>query len=207
MNDFAASLEAKSDQINASDLTGGSQTIKITRINVNMRDDQPVSISYEGSDKVYRPCKGMRRVIAQVWGADPAVYPGRSLTVYRDPDVRFGKDILGGTRISHMSHIEGDKKSTVPVSRGKVKTYTIKPLQVDHAPQHSAIVEGAMAMAQDAAAGGTSAFTAWWNSEVGKMCRDTVKPNMDELKATASAADVAKADADAGGDDEDGPPM
>jgi len=196
MNDFAASLEAKSDQINASDLTGGSQTIKITRINVNMKEDQPVSISYEGSDKVYRPCKGMRRVIAQVWGADPALYPGRSLTVYRDPDVRFGADILGGTRISHMSHIDGDKKSTVPVSRGKVKTYTIKPLQVEQAPQPP---ENALALAQEAARGGVEVFRAWYASDQGKLCRPVAQANMDQLKAMAS-------DADAGGD-EDGPPM
>ena len=196
MNDFAASLEAKSDQINASDLTGGSQTIKITRINVNMRDDQPVSISYEGSDKVYRPCKGMRRVIAQVWGADPAVYPGRSLTVYRDPDVRFGKDILGGTRISHMSHIEGDKKSTVPVSRGKVKTYTIKPLQVDQARQPP---ENALELAQEAARGGVENFRAWYASDEGKMCRPVAQANMDQLKSLASEAEAPV--------DEDGPPM
>jgi len=197
MNDFAASLEAKSDQINASDLTGGSQTIKITRINVNMKEDQPVSISYEGSDKVYRPCKGMRRVIAQVWGADPAVYPGRFLTVYRDPDVRFGADILGGTRISHMSHIDGDKKSTVPVSRGKVKTYTIKPLKVEQAPQPP---ENALEMAQEAARGGVDVFRAWYASDQGKLCRPVAQANMDQLKAMAS-------EADAGGDDEDGPPM
>ena len=51
MNDFAATLEVKSDQINAADLAGGSQTIKITRINVNMKADQPVSISYEAAIK------------------------------------------------------------------------------------------------------------------------------------------------------------
>ena len=92
MNDFAKSLEAKSDQINNTDLSGAPQTIKITRINVNMREDQPVSISFEGSEKVYRPCKGMRRALAEIWGADPGAFIGRSLTLYRDPDVRFGAD-------------------------------------------------------------------------------------------------------------------
>ena len=155
MNDFAKSLEAKSDQINNTDLSGAPQTIKITRINVNMREDQPVSISFEGSDKVYRPCKGMRRAMAEIWGADPGAFIGRSLTPYRDPDVRFGADTTGGTRISHATHIDGPKKVTVPVSRGKVKTYHIQPLTVASAPTAP---DNALALCEAAAGRGTDAF-------------------------------------------------
>lgn len=129
MNDFAQTTLAKSDQINNADLIGNDITITITKVHVDLKSDQPVSISFEGSDKVYRPCKGMRRVIQDLWKNDPALYIGRSLTLYRDPDVRFGADTTGGTRIRAASHIDGVKKVTVPVSRGKVKTYAIEPLK------------------------------------------------------------------------------
>jgi hypothetical protein len=187
MNDFAKTLEAKSDQVNNADLSAGPQTIKITKVNVNMRDDQPVSMSFQGSDKVYRPCKGMRRLIAQIWGDDPSVYIGRGLTIYRDPDVTFGKDQTGGTRISHASNINGEQKITVPVSRGRVKTYTIRPLAVDEAP---APPENALQMAQDAAGKGVDAFRLWWNSEEGKLCRPVAQPKLEELKKVAAAADM-----------------
>ena len=198
MNDFAKSLEAKSDQINNTDLSGAPQTIKITRINVNMREDQPVSIGFDGSEKVYRPCKGMRRAMAEIWGADPGAFIGRSLTLYRDPDVRFGADTTGGTRISHATHIDGPKKVTVPVSRGKVKTYTIQPLTIASATQTP---DNALALCEAAAGRGTDAFRAWWGSDEGKACRSVAQANIEALKSMASAADPEPDQ----GDDE--PPM
>ena len=45
-----------------------------------------------------------------------------------------------------------------------------------------------------------AARRAWYASDEGKMCRPVAQANMDQLKSLAS-------EADAGGDDEDGPPM
>lgn len=205
MNDFQQTLAAKSDQINNTDLAGGAQTITITKINVNMKEDQPVSVSFQGSDKVYRPCKGMRRVMAEIWGVDPAQYIGRSLTLYRDPDVRFGADTTGGTRISHMSHIDGEKKVTVPVSRGKVKSYQIKLLsmaqRISEAVHDQIGTEAAQTAARAAAGQGKAAFTAWWNGD-GRALRDAVKPIMPELTKLAADADGPPPD-----NDDDAPPM
>lgn len=200
MNDFQQTLAAKSDQINNVDLAGGDQTITITKINVNMKEDQPVSISFQGSEKVYRPCKGMRRVMGEIWGTDPGQYIGRSLTLYRDPDVRFGADTTGGTRIRAMSNIDGVKKVTVPVSRGKVKQYHIAPLHVqsDHDPIDT---DAAQAEARAAAGKGKAAFTVWWNGD-GRSLRDAVKPIMAELTKIASDADVPPPDST-----DDAPPM
>jgi len=202
MNDFQQTLAAKSDQINNVDLAGGDQTIIITKINVNMKEDQPVSISFQGSDKVYRPCKGMRRVMGEIWGVDPGQYIGRSLTLYRDPDVRFGADTTGGTRIRAMSHIDGVKKVTVPVSRGKVKQYQISPLQRQaETPPVDTDTDAAQAAARTAAGQGKAAFTAWWNGD-GRTLRDAVKPIMPELTKIAADADGPPPD-----NDDDTPPM
>ena len=197
MNDFAKTLEAKSDQVNNTDLVGSPLTINITGIKVNTRDDQPVSIAFEGSPKVYRPCKGMRRLIAAFWGDNPQTWVRRSVTLYRDPDVRFGADIMGGIRISAMSHIDREKKMVIPVSRGKVKEYTVKPPASQSQPPSEP--ENALALCEAAAKQGTDAFREWWGSAEGKTCRATAQANIASLKAMAEAAD--------GPVDEDGPPM
>lgn len=192
MSNFAETTVAKSDQINNVDLIAAPLTITITKVVVDTRQDQPVSIGIEGTDKVYRPCKGMRRVILDIWGGDQSKYIGRKLTLYRDPDVRFGADTTGGTRISHASHIDGPRKVTVPVSRGKVKAYMIAPIAAgamttDTPPP--AAPDNAEQLAREAAAQGKQAFTDWWNSETGKLCRDAVRGIMPELQKIAADAE------------------
>ena len=195
-DDFEASLAAKSDQINNADLTSGPMTITIAKLKISNSEAQKWTMVLDGQDKVYRPCLGMRRIIAEIWGKPP--YSGRRLTIYRDPDVRYGSDITGGIRISHMSHIDGEKKVTVPVSRGKVKQYAIRPLQSQQSAP-PAEPENALALCEAAARRGTAAFREWWGSDEGRACRSTAQANLDRLKAIAAEVDAPI--------DEDGPPM
>ena len=89
MSNMLSTIVPKSDQLNADDLIGEQRkTIKITQITVKEKgEDQPCSIDYEGDNgKPWKPCKGMRRVLIEVWkSADANTYIGRSLTLYRDP--------------------------------------------------------------------------------------------------------------------------
>lgn len=89
--DLTQTIIAKSDQLNADDLVGADPvTIKITRVQITGSAEQPIAISYEGDNgKPYMPGKSMRRVLVHAWGTDGAVYVGRSLTLYRDPEVKF----------------------------------------------------------------------------------------------------------------------
>lgn len=105
MTDLSATIDPKSNQMNADDLIGGPKTITITRVSANQSStEQPIAISYQGDNgKPYFPCKSMRRVLVSVWGKDGAAYAGRSLTLYRDPTVTWGGLAVGGIRISHMS--------------------------------------------------------------------------------------------------------
>jgi hypothetical protein len=202
MNDFAETLVAKSDQINAADLVGSTMIIKITKVVVNKNEAQKVSISFEGSDKFFRPCLGMRRLMAEIWGADPRVFIGRSMMLFRDPDVPYGKTMPGGVRISNMSHMDKPKTVVVPIRRGQVKEYTVMPLvvsvstspkPVDTPPETPAI--DPMPLARAAASQGKAAFTAWWNGD-GKPYREQVKPNMAELTELAAKADAPPPDDD-----------
>lgn len=113
-------MAPKSDQLNADDLVAGPRHITITHVRVSATGEQLVSIFYDGDNgKPWKPSKGMMRVLAGVYGDDPEVWVGKSITLYRRDDVRFGKDQTGGIRISHLSHIAKPLKITATVSRGK----------------------------------------------------------------------------------------
>ena len=129
MVDMSQFVEAKSDQLNADDLLGAPRTITVRRVTGNDSAEQPVSIYYEGdNNKPFKPCKTMRRVLLGVWGRQASDYIGRSMTVYRDDSVTFGGLNVGGIRISHMSHIDGEKMVVVMKTKGKKAGIKIQPL-------------------------------------------------------------------------------
>lgn len=131
MSDMQQAIAPKSDQMNADDLIAGPRTIKITRVNVTGGPEQPVSISFEGDGgKPYKPCKSMSRVMVQVWGADSSKFVGKSMTVYRDPNVKWGGMAIGGIRISHITGIEKPLTVSLTASKGKWKPFTVQPLKV-----------------------------------------------------------------------------
>ncbi len=129
MTDLSTTIDPKSDQLNSDDLIAGPRTITVTRVVGNSGKDQPVSIFFEGDrGKPYMPCKSMRRVLVHLWGKDGSSYAGKSMTLYRDPSVKFGGIEVGGIRISHMSHIEADVSLMLTSTRGKRDPYSVRKL-------------------------------------------------------------------------------
>lgn len=138
MTDLATTIAPKSDQLNADDLIAGPMTITVTGVSA-ASSEQPIAINFEGDNgKPYKPCKSMRRVLVQLWGRDGSKYAGRSMTLYRDPEVKFGGEKVGGIRISHMSHIEGRKTLALTATRGSRKPFVVEPLKVSQAAGQSA---------------------------------------------------------------------
>lgn len=130
MTDLSQTIIPKSDQLNADDLLVGPKTIKVTKVTSSSSPEQPISVHYEGGDgKPYKPCKSMRRVMVMLWGADGSKYAGRSLTLYCDPEVKFGSDQVGGIRISHMSHIDRDTELHLTATRGKKKPFKVRKME------------------------------------------------------------------------------
>jgi hypothetical protein len=127
--DMSQVITPKSDQINADDLQGRTRTITIADVKIRGGQEQPISIHFEGSDKVYRPCKSMCRVMAQAWGLDSSKYVGRSMTLYCDPSVKFGPLAVGGIRISHMSDIDGPMTMALTATKGVKKAFKVLPLE------------------------------------------------------------------------------
>ena len=131
MSDMTPTIVPKSDQLNSDDLISGPITIKITGVTIKS-GEQPVSIFYEGDNgKPYKCCKSMARIMVAAWGADSKRYVGRSLTLYRDPDVKWAGMAVGGIRISHMSDIADDMTMALTVTRSNRKPFTVRPLVAD----------------------------------------------------------------------------
>jgi len=129
MNDMASAIVPKSDQLNADDLIAGPITITITRVAIKA-GEQPVSIFYDGDNgKPYKCCKSMARIMVAAWGADASKYVGRSLTLYRDPTVKWGGMEVGGIRISHMSHIDSPMTMALTMTRANKKPFTVRPIE------------------------------------------------------------------------------
>lgn len=136
MTDMRPTIVPKSDQLNADDLISGPRTVTITAVSVRPGTEQPVAISFEGDDrKPYKPCKSMCRVMVAMWGPDAKEYAGRSMTLYRDPKVKWAGLEVGGIRISHMSHIERDHVMALTETRSSRKPFTVKPLATKAQPQ------------------------------------------------------------------------
>lgn len=127
--DMRSAIVPKSDQWNFDDFLSGPITFKITGVRVKTGGEQPVEISLEGTEKFYRPCKSMARVLVAAWGADSSQYAGRSLTLYGDPSVKWAGMCVGGIRISHMSDIGETMTMALTVTRANKKPFTVKPLR------------------------------------------------------------------------------
>jgi hypothetical protein len=127
--DMTASIAPRSDQLNAEDLLTGPRTVTITDV-TRGTTEQPVNIvtAEFGPGRPYKPSKTMRRVIVAAWGTNTATYIGRRLTIYRDPDITFGRDRVGGIRISHLSNINKRLEIALTVTRGRRATFAVDPL-------------------------------------------------------------------------------
>ena len=135
--DLTKALAPKSDQLDFTDLDGSApQVFTITAVSENggeLSDQQPVNIQLAEFPRVWRPSKGMLRVLVDNWGKDPKAWNGRRVELYGDPEVYFGKEKRGGTRISRLSHISGPKKTLVNPRGGRGAYWAVKPLP-DAAP-------------------------------------------------------------------------
>ena len=89
-----------SKYLKAHDLGGKTVKLKITGINVEKlgEDLRPV-ISFNGTEKTLVVNKTNANRITQSYGKETDDWIGKKLIAYNDPNVTFGKDIVGGMRI------------------------------------------------------------------------------------------------------------
>jgi len=125
---MSSTIAPDSQQLDYEDLLGGERTFTIKAVRRGPSAEQPVQIDFIEFDRPWRPGKTMRRLLVAVWGADASEYVGRQVTLYGDPTVKFGGIAVGGTRISHVSHIDKPTTVMLMVSRGKRQEYVLQPI-------------------------------------------------------------------------------
>lgn len=106
MANVSNAMKAKSDQLNYIDIGEGEILITIENVQVTNSDQQPVWVFYQDcNNRPYKPSKGMIRLMAGAWGEETDAWIGKSLKLFGDATVRFGKGEVGGLRIRAMSDI------------------------------------------------------------------------------------------------------
>lgn len=131
----ANTIIPKTDQCNADDLISGPRTVKITSW-ARGNKEAPIFIFTDGFEgRPYKPCLSMRRALISAWGEYPDPWIGRSLTLYRDPEVVYGGIKCGGIRISAFSDIQEDFELMLTVTRGKRKAHRFSRLDIVMYPE------------------------------------------------------------------------
>jgi hypothetical protein len=176
--DITDSLAPTSDQLDAVELAAsGPRTFVVESVSAGSVE-QPIQVHLVGFPRVWRPSKGMRRVLAAGWGVDASKWAGRSVRLYCDPEVTFGRDKTGGTRIAAMSHLAKPLSVPMTVSRGKVVTFTVQPLVEEPAPR-------GMTAEDIAAATDVEALRAAWQTSTPAL-RKRIEARVAELTAPAA---------------------
>lgn len=129
--DISKAILAKSDQLNASDLTSGPRIVKITEVKEGS-DDQPVNVYTDvfGRSRPFKPSKTVLRILGKAWGKDTTAWVGKSMEIFRDPTVRWAGEEIGGIRIKALSHIDKAMSEMLPTSKGKYAKNTVAVLTV-----------------------------------------------------------------------------
>ena len=184
--DITDALAPTSDQLDAIELVNPRTFTIDSGSRLGSRDGKTVAeIRLVGFPRVWRPSKGMLDVLARCWGTDGKAWAGRSVTLFNDPDVTFGKDKVGGIRISHLSHIDGPV--TVMI-RGRGQgarkiAWPVKPL-VEQAPAPSA---PAATEADVEATTDLARLKEWWQAH--PTLRPVIEARVAGLKATETGGE------------------
>ena len=126
--DITETTALKSDQQNFDDYASGPRTVTISKVTKGSVE-QPVDIELvEFPGRPYKPSKSMRRVLVAAWGAEASAYAGRKMTLFGDPTVKFGGQVVGGIKIAALSHIDKRMTLSLTTTRGKRAPFSVEPL-------------------------------------------------------------------------------
>jgi hypothetical protein len=164
-------IEKKTDQLNYEDFLGGvTRIVTIAGVKAGTKEQQ-YDIAIEGDKRVWRPAVTVLKMLVEAWGDDATVWVGRRAELYGDPTITFGRDVVGGIRVSRVSHIAKPVSANLTETRGKRKKHTVDPLP--DAP--------AAPTADQIATATREQVTEWWN--VHPNLRPQLATRAEELKA------------------------
>lgn len=127
-------IEKKTDQLNYEDFLGGIvRVVTIAGVTKGTKEQQ-YDIQIDGDQRVWRPAVTVLKLLVAAWGDDATKWVGRRAELYGDPNVMFGRERVGGIRVSRLSHINGTVTASLTETRGKRKVHTVEPLPEAPAP-------------------------------------------------------------------------
>ena len=178
--DITDALAPTSDQLDAIELVNPRTFTIDAGSGLGKREGKTVAeIRLADFPRVWRPSKGMLDVLAACWGTDAKQWVGHRVTVYNDPEVTFGRDKVGGIRISHLSHIDKARAVTIRASgAGRKQPWLVEPL-IESAPEPEPTAE------QVTASTDSDALRAMWQAS-GVERRAQIEARVSELNAHES---------------------
>jgi hypothetical protein len=136
-------IQKKTDQLNYEDFLGGvTRVVTITGVKAGTKEQQ-YDITIEGDQRVWRPAVTVLKLLVAAWGDDATEWVGRRAELYGDPTVTFGRDVVGGIRVSRVSHIDKPVTASLTETRGKRKKHTVEPLPDAPTPPSEADINAA----------------------------------------------------------------
>jgi hypothetical protein len=176
-------IEKKTDQLNYEDFLGGvTRIVTIAGVKAGTKEQQ-YDIAIEGDKRVWRPAVTVLKLLVAAWGDDATEWVGRRAMLYGDPTITFGRERVGGIRVSHLSHIAETVTANLTETRGKRKIHTVEPLPDAPAVPTEADVQ---------ASTDTETLRSWWKHA---HLQPAIKARVDELKAEQdTGADPAEPD-------------
>ena len=132
MPDISHTIIAKSDQLNAGDLAQPI-VVEVRAVRVT-GDEQPVVVEIGDGHQPWKPCKGMRRLLAKCWGTNTDTWTGHRVELYNDPNVTWAGERVGGIRVSAISGISSPMRYVMRTSKKGTTSYDVKPLQRGTSP-------------------------------------------------------------------------
>jgi hypothetical protein len=193
MADLTSTIVPKSDQLNSDDLIAGPRTFTVTEVRVKSTPEQPVDIHLaESPGKPFRPSKTVLRILVTAWGKEGDEYVGRRMTLYRDPEVKWAGQEVGGIRVSALSHITKQLKLALTETRGKKVPHIVKPL-VDAvaAPAPARTRQGGLPTVEALI---ENAQEAEDNTELDRIARAAVGLSGDELETLKAVVTARRAE-------------
>ena len=144
-------IAPRSDQVNADDLLAGPITVTIT--GTRMGDDKrPWFIDLaEFPKRPFKPGVMMRRLMLEILKRPTDKWVGERMTLYRDPQVKFKGETVGGVRISHFSKVTKPTAVELTASRDSKIEWVVGPIESLLSPEEAVYVKEYTPLIENAA--------------------------------------------------------
>lgn len=187
MADISATLEAKSDQLNATDIIGAEPVIRIREVKVNLSADQQVMVYFDGdNNRPWKPSKGMRRILAAAWGRDTDNWIGKYAQLMFVASVIYAGKEVGGIRVKALSDIpEAGLNCALTISKSKREPYHVALLKIKQAMYPQESFDANLGKMKEKMSSGSMTL-----QQVIAQCQKTGQLTPEQLKQLEAAAPV-----------------